>query len=117
MKELFHCQASACGVWLEKLALPKGFLLVPRTSPVTTIPSMLHTHSIIYHRHYMVLAMDSVFQNTRFALCTLASKFVSRIACPVLCELLFTSVHYSTIVFIGVLTQACNFSLSKLSEM
>ena len=42
---------------------------------------------------------------------------MSRIACPVLCELLFTSVHYSTIVFIGVLTQAFNFSLSKLSEM
>jgi len=34
----------------------------PRTSvfaPITIIPPVLHTHSFIYYRHYVILALDS----------------------------------------------------------
>jgi hypothetical protein len=59
MEEQVHSKGSSCGIVVDKVALGQVYLRVFGLSIVSIIPSMLHTHSLIYHRCFIILAVDN----------------------------------------------------------
>jgi hypothetical protein len=59
---------------MDVVALGQFFLPVLQFSPVSIIPPMLHTHSFIYHRCHMDLAINSVINTSNFMLGALINK-------------------------------------------
>jgi hypothetical protein len=47
---------------VDEVAIGQGFLRVLRFSLVNIIPPILHTHSFIYYRHYINLAIENVVE-------------------------------------------------------
>jgi hypothetical protein len=45
---------------LDKMELERFFLRVLRFCPFTVIPPLTYTHSIICHRRYIILAIDTI---------------------------------------------------------
>jgi len=56
----FETRPGNMGFVVEKVALGQSSHRVLRSSLVFIIPSMFHTHSYIYHRHYSNSVVDSV---------------------------------------------------------
>jgi hypothetical protein len=45
-----------------RLLMDKCLLQVLRCSPITTIPLVFHIHSLIFHRSFTILALDSIVE-------------------------------------------------------
>jgi hypothetical protein len=48
------------GLIIDKEAMGQLYIRALRSSPVNVIPPMLHIHSLIYHRRYIISSIDSV---------------------------------------------------------
>jgi hypothetical protein len=69
-----HCRAvdQAASRWLRtaeqrvrfqgKVVLGQIAIHVFQFAPASILPTVLHTHSFIYHRRYITLAVDGVFK-------------------------------------------------------
>jgi hypothetical protein len=66
--------ASLCGDWGGQIVLGQVFLWLHQFFPVDVIPPVIHTHSIIYHRCYTILAIDSIikWQRGKVVLCMIS---------------------------------------------
>ena len=58
----FHPRCAYLCFVKEKVAMREVFLWALQSSPVSTIPQMLLTHSFIYHRYYKISANESVIK-------------------------------------------------------
>ena len=47
------------GILVQKVAMGRGFLVVPPFSPVAIIPPKSHTHMITHHRRDIILSVKS----------------------------------------------------------
>jgi hypothetical protein len=57
-----QCQASTCGCVVNKVALGHAFLRALRLPPISIIPIMLHTPSLIHHRRSTVTVIGAVVE-------------------------------------------------------
>jgi len=60
LKVWFHPRLVHVGFLVDQVALGQGFLPALMFSPVSIIPPTFHTHSFLYCRRRVILALESV---------------------------------------------------------
>ena len=60
LRPQFESRPNHLGFVLCNEAMEQGFLLVLRFSPVSIIPSKLHSCSFIYQERYVILSIDTI---------------------------------------------------------